>query len=187
LPPLELALEPDEEQAAISVAATSARQAERSAWAMARTLDDAPNARRTARAFFPLLSPSRMTFLFARPSAPPTRATFVAVGVAVLVVAGALVRWGVERREDARLREGAIGACAERLGEAACQEHLAANHEDCARLTRKRRPGVTGAAVGPTPNAYLECVVLGVDAWVSDNGRRARQEAEVGARHLSGQ
>lgn len=81
------------------------------------------------------------------------------------------------RSQDAALREAAIPACTQRLGgEAACREHLEKNHEECARLTRTR-PTRFSHVDAPNPDAYLECVVAGVDEWVQQNGRRAAEAA----------
>ena len=71
-------------------------------------------------------------------------------------------------------------------GEDACRDHLARYHEDCARLAA--RGGAGRISSGPKPwidqEAYLECVVLGADEWVRENGRRgAQQERQRAGRY----
>ena len=107
------------------------------------------------------------------------RKTIVAaIGLAVLLLGWVLVGWFRERREDGRLRDQALPACAERLGSAeTCRAHVAQYHDDCARLTRRRPGRLSNEKGGPDLDAYVSCVVLGVDGWVADNGRKADEEA----------
>jgi len=114
------------------------------------------------------------------PGAPAPRLTMLLgvmlVGVTVLV----LRNWWQRRALGEAARAQAMPGCIARLGdEATCRDHLAANDEDCARLTF-RGGGMRGSP-GPAriePVAYLDCIVLGVDGWVAQN-KRKHDEADL--------
>ena len=77
------------------------------------------------------------------------------------------------------MRDAALPGCTQRLAnETTCRDHLVRFHEDCARLTRRHPGRYSGGAEVPDPSSYLDCVVLGVDDWVADNGRKTAAAAE---------
>ena len=103
-------------------------------------------------------------------------AMFVAtVAVAIAIVVWTSLAWWQRRSLGNEARENARAACTARLGEEACRDHLDRYHGDCARLTYRG-----GGRANPSPlridaEMYLECVVLGVDGWVAENGRRREE------------
>jgi hypothetical protein len=112
----------------------------------------------------------------------PNQGRWWVLGLALVIGLG-MMGWVVygfwkHRAEDAELRASVLVECAARLGgEAACREHLAKSHDDCARLTRTRPGRYSGGTDSPNRDAYLSCVVLGVDEWVAENGRKKQAEA----------
>jgi hypothetical protein len=113
-----------------------------------------------------------------RENQPPNWGAIASLAGVALVLGVALVTWVERWRDTARVREQAASACVQRLGtEADCREHLARYHDDCARLTTRHYGRGQSGPQGPDPERYLDCVVLGVDAWVAENGRQ--KDAEV--------
>jgi hypothetical protein len=105
--------------------------------------------------------------------------TLIVVGVLTVSFAGYLLfNWWTHRRQDLAMRDSVVGECTAQLGAAACKDHLDRYHDDCARLTRTRSGKYSGAPDAPNHEKYLSCVVLGVDAWVEDNGRKAAAAAQ---------
>jgi len=107
----------------------------------------------------------------------PRRQVVGLVALAIVVCTWLMVAWWQRRALCNEARERALPACTSRLGsEEACREHLARYHDDCATLTFHGGKGRTSPGQKPYVNqqAYLECVVLGVDAWVAENGRQPR-------------
>jgi hypothetical protein len=114
-------------------------------------------------------------------NAPPwTLGIVAAIGALVVGITG--YQWWNIRGLVKQAREQATPACEQQLGADACREHLARYHDDCARLTTKRP---TRLSRGPTridADSYLRCVVLGVDEWVAENGRRHEEEERASRR-----
>jgi hypothetical protein len=115
------------------------------------------------------------------------RSVVAAIALAIALSAWFLHAWWQRRALGDEARALALPACTERLGsEDACRDHLATYHDECARLTFH---GGGQRSLNPGPAridhaAYLECVVLGVDAWVAENGRALeRGEAERAKRY----
>jgi hypothetical protein len=105
---------------------------------------------------------------------PWTLVLVAALGALVLVIT--CYEWWKIRGLARQAREQATPACEQQLGADVCREHLARYHDDCARLTTKRP---TRLSPGPTrldADSYLRCVVLGVDDWVAENGRKREEE-----------
>jgi hypothetical protein len=89
------------------------------------------------------------------------------------LVALLMSAWWQRRELEARASATALPACTEKLGEEACREHLRLYGEDCARLNLHagKRGGNYPQPAYVNQGEYLECVVLGVDEWVAQNGR----------------
>ena len=118
----------------------------------------------------------------------PKRVVVGAIAVGIALSAAFLNAWWQRRTLGNEARARALPACAERLGgEDACREQMARYHDDCARLTFHDSRGQRSLNPGPAridQDAYLECVVLGVDEWVAENARqRERADAERAKRY----
>jgi hypothetical protein len=98
----------------------------------------------------------------------------VVFGIAIV---GALCHaWWKARSLGNEARAQAVPACEEQLGIELCREHLERYHEDCARLTLVRPRRTSPGPMRIDAEAYQRCVVLGVDEWVAENGRRHEEE-----------
>lgn len=108
----------------------------------------------------------------------------LAAVIAFASLVGGAVCWnaGEMRSAAKKARAAALPACVEQLGEAACRAHLDQHHDDCARLTTRRPSRGSRGPTGIDQEAYLRCVVLGVDEWVAENGRRQEELARERAR-----
>jgi hypothetical protein len=112
----------------------------------------------------------------------PRRGVVVLIAGAALLVTLLLRAWWQRREMTAQAAAIALPACTEKLGDEACREHLRRHGEDCARLNLHvgKRGGNTPQPAYVNQASYLECVVLGVDEWVAQNGRN--QEPGTGDR-----
>jgi hypothetical protein len=111
---------------------------------------------------------------------------YALVGIVAMVVwfAGMSLReWWHRRSEDRAMRQSAIAACVPRLGsEGVCAAHDADFGEECARITRHYPTRLSPGPSRPDPAAFLDCMVLGDDAW-REQLRALREKNERAARH----
>jgi hypothetical protein len=115
-------------------------------------------------------------------STPPNATIAATIGIALLVLGAVCWSWWETRVAAGRARAAALPACVEQLGEEACRAHLEQHHADCARLTTLHPSRGSRGPTGIDQAAYLRCVVLGVDEWVAENGRRQDEQARERAR-----
>lgn len=118
------------------------------------------------------------------PSDPDVLVRYLVVS-ALAVVALMFFVWRFLASEDRDAKQGARAECVARLGEAACDEHMSANHRVCFNYNNKGA-GRFQARVFDR-QGYVDCIVMGPDAWtraVRVEDERRRTGAKSGTPNL---